>query len=182
MVSLNPRAQKYVTPCVVLGRSELTRINSQEQLQVAARKYYRQYQSALTTLSASASSAASSASAAASTAVYGDKKYQASKSASSVASQASKSASSFSSEASKTATSAYYQASDSVVRAAQDSKDYVYDTWNDNEMRTWLEEHGYIRTKSQVKRDELIAKMNQYYAAATTPVYNAWSDSYIREW
>jgi hypothetical protein len=49
-------------------------------------------------------------------------------------------------------------------------------------MRTWLEEHGIIKPKQNAKRDELLAKMKEYYLNATDPVWKAWSDSYIREW
>ena len=55
-------------------------------------------------------------------------------------------------------------------------------TWDDNQMRTWLEEHGIIKPKQQMKRDELLAKMKQFYLSTTDPVWKAWSDSYIREW
>ena len=49
-------------------------------------------------------------------------------------------------------------------------------------MRTWLEEHNIIKSKQKMKRDDLLAKMKQYYVIATDPVWKAWSDSYIREW
>jgi len=63
-----------------------------------------------------------------------------------------------------------------------DTKDYIYSTWSDNQLRTYLEEKGVIRTKAQVSRDEMLAKMREAYAAAADPVYSAWSDSYIRAW
>jgi hypothetical protein len=49
-------------------------------------------------------------------------------------------------------------------------------------MRTWLEEHGIIKSKQKMKRDELFVKMKQHYLSAVDPVWKAWSDSYIREW
>jgi Putative nuclear envelope organisation protein len=99
-------------------------------------------------------------SASASTAVYGDSYYQATQSASSAAATA-------------TAT---------VREAMDDTKDYIYSTWSDNQLRTYLEDKGVIRTKAQVSRDEMLAKMQSVYASAADPIYSAWSDSYIRNW
>lgn len=68
---------------------------------------------------------------------------------------------------------------DYVLRELNDSKDFIYSSWNDNELRSFLEKKGIIRTKSQIKRDELLKGMRQYYAALADPVYDAWSDNYI---
>lgn len=46
-------------------------------------------------------------------------------------------------------------------------------------MRSFLEKKGIIRTKSQIKRDDLLKSMRQYYATLADPVYDAWSDNYI---
>ncbi|KAH9916239.1 hypothetical protein B0H21DRAFT_770754 [Amylocystis lapponica] len=109
--------------------------------------------------SASASSAASGASTAASTAVYGNRKHQASKSASSVAAQA----------------------TETAARVLDNSKDYVYSTWDDNRLRAYLEARGVIDAK-KAPRSQLLAKMHDTYARATEPLWQAWSDSYIHEW
>ncbi|KAG9044076.1 hypothetical protein FS837_008826 [Tulasnella sp. UAMH 9824] len=157
-----------------------------EQLVLAAKKQYNAYTNA-------AASLASRASTAASTAVYGDATYQASKSASSLSSEASKSASSVSgwaspsassiaAEASKSAAAAYASASVFANRKMDDTKDYVWSTWDDNRMRSYLEDKGIIKTKQQATRDELIAKMKASYVSTTDPVWQAWSDSYIHEW
>lgn len=106
------------------------------------------------------SSALSSASASASTAIYGDSKYQASASVSSFATKA----------------------TDATYGTFDEAEDYVYSTWNDNQLRSWLEQHGYIKTKQQATRDEMLAKMKEVYASATDPIYSAWSDSYMRKW
>ena len=94
------------------------------------------------------------------TAVYDDTQHQMSKGASSIASQAS-----------------------SVVNQAHksfdQSKDYVYSTWSDNEMRTWLEKKGLIKTKSEKKKDELLQMMHDAYGSVANPVWEAWSDSYL---
>jgi hypothetical protein len=122
-----------------------------------AKSRYTAYTNAASSLSASATSLASQASASASTAVYGDAKYQASKSISSIAAQA----------------------TNPIVKALDDSKDYVYSTWDDNRLRAYLETHGAIQTKSEKSRAELLAAMKDTYGKAANPVWNAWSDSYI---
>ncbi|TIB10155.1 hypothetical protein E3P89_02901 [Wallemia ichthyophaga] len=71
---------------------------------------------------------------------------------------------------------------DYVLNELNDSKDFIYSTWNDNDLRSFLERKGVIRTNVQVKRDDLLKSMRHYYAAATDPVYAAWSDNYIRHW
>ncbi|TFY60876.1 hypothetical protein EVJ58_g4870 [Rhodofomes roseus] len=110
--------------------------------------------------SASASSLGSSANARASTVVYGDKKHQASKSASSVVASASA----------------------QVEQALDDSKDYIYSTWDDNALRAYLESKGVIESKQQATRNQLLGWMRDAYSAAVSPVWEAWSDSYIHQW
>lgn len=128
-----------------------------EQLILLAKSKYRDYTSA-------ASSFASRASNTASTAVYGDTKYQMSQSVSSIASQA---------------TAAAAQATHDVGRAFDDSKDYVYSSWDDSRLQKFLEDKGVIKTKSQKTRDELLALMYDSYGKVADPVWKAWSDSYI---
>ncbi|EJF55500.1 hypothetical protein DICSQDRAFT_114090 [Dichomitus squalens LYAD-421 SS1] len=134
-----------------------------EQLALLAKQKWRQYSSAASayskTASNSASSLSSSASKQASTAIYGDSWYQASKSATSFAAQA----------------------TDNVARTFDDSKDYVYSTWDDNRIRSWLEEHGVVEPPA-TPRSKLLAKMKDVYAAVTNPVWEAWSDSYMHQW
>jgi hypothetical protein len=101
--------------------------------------------------------AASSFSAQASTAVYGDKTYQMSKTLSSIVAQATKDA----------------------ARAADDGKDYVYSAWDDNKLRTYLEDQGMLKTKTEKKREELLAMMRDVYTKVTDPIWKAWSTSYI---
>jgi len=45
-----------------------------------------------------------------------------------------------------------------------------------------LEGKGVIKSKQQATRDELLAKMRDAYASTTTPVWKAWSDSYLHQW
>ncbi|KAI0354230.1 hypothetical protein OH77DRAFT_1496832 [Trametes cingulata] len=147
---------------------------TREQLALLAKQKWRQYSSAASAYSKtasrtassaasqaskSASSLASSASAQASTAVYGDSWYQASKSASSIAALA----------------------TDKAAITLDDTKDYVYSTWDDNRIRAYLQEHGVVEPPA-TPRNKLLAKMKETYAAAANPVYKAWSDSYIHQW
>ncbi|KAL0952405.1 hypothetical protein HGRIS_006680 [Hohenbuehelia grisea] len=124
-----------------------------EQLVLLAKQKYRAYTNA-------ASSFSSRASATASTAIYGDSQYQASQSLSSIVAQA----------------------TNDVQQTLDDSKDYVYSTWDDNQLRTYLEDKGVIKTKSQKKREELLALMRDSYAKVTNPVWEAWGTSYIHSW
>ena len=101
--------------------------------------------------------AASSFTARASTAVYGDSTYQMSKSASSYVSQATAAA----------------------ARRFDENKDYVYSTWDEAQMRKYLESKGLLKTKAQKNRAELLEMIHGVYGRVTTPVWKAWSDSYI---
>ncbi|CAE6443715.1 unnamed protein product [Rhizoctonia solani] len=131
-----------------------------EKLALAAKQYYRSYASAVSSFSAAASATAS-------TAVYGDHGYQASKSASS---------------ASRSASSVATSASARATKALEDSKDYVYSTWSDSDLRAYLEKHGVVKTQAQLTREQMLAQMRTAYAAAANPVYDAWSTSYMHQW
>ncbi|OCH90880.1 hypothetical protein OBBRIDRAFT_887405 [Obba rivulosa] len=136
-----------------------------EQLALLAKQKWayasRSASSLSSTVSSSASSLGSVVSARASTAVHGDTKHQASKSASSVLAQA----------------------TENVARSLDDTKDYVYSTWDDNRLRSYLEEHGVIeRNQPMPPRNQLLAWMRDTYVKAANPIWQAWSDSYIHEW
>jgi len=124
-----------------------------EELVLLAQSKYAAYTNAASSLAAQASATASSA-------VYGDPAYQASKSLASVAAEA----------------------TTQTTKALNDSKDYIYSTWDDNRLRAYLEEKGVLKTKTEKTRDELLAMMSNAYATVADPVWDAWSDSYIREW
>ncbi|KAI0052480.1 hypothetical protein FA95DRAFT_1483570 [Auriscalpium vulgare] len=85
-------------------------------------------------------------------------------------------------QATQSVRSAIAQATAEATRKLDDSKDYVYSTWDDNRLRAFLEEKGIIKTKQQATRDDMLRMMREYYAKATTPVYETWSDSYAHEW
>ncbi|KDN48073.1 hypothetical protein RSAG8_03089, partial [Rhizoctonia solani AG-8 WAC10335] len=143
-----------------------------EKLVVSAKQYYRSYASAASSLSAAASATAS-------TAVYGDHGYQASKSASS---------------ASRSASSVAASSSARAAKALEDSKDYVYSSWSDSDLRAYLEKHGVVKTQAQLTREQLLAQMlksmreklqklvKDNYLSAKDTAWHGWSDSEMRQW
>ena len=66
-----------------------------------------------------------------------------------------------------------------LARSLDDTKDHVYSTWSDNQLRDYLIEKGIIKSDEQKTRDQLLSYMRDAYASVMNPVYNAWSDSYI---
>lgn len=38
--------------------------------------------------------------------------------------------------------------------------DTVWGGWKDSDIRSWLVEHGYLRSDAQVKRDEMVKLIN----------------------
>jgi hypothetical protein len=82
-------------------------------------------------------------------------------------------------DASSSVSSVIAQATHDVGRAFDDSKDYVYSTWDDNRLRTWLEDHGVIEARKASTRSELMKLANDYYRKAADPIWHSWSDSYM---
>lgn len=66
-----------------------------------------------------------------------------------------------------------------VSRSIDRSKDYVFSTWDDNRLRSYLESKGAIKTKGEKKRDELLVEAENYYNQASSPAWEAWGDSYM---
>ena len=128
-----------------------------ESLVLLAKQKYQSYQDTANSYASSASSLGSQASASISTAMYGDATYQASKSLSSIAAQATKDA----------------------ARAFDNAKDYVYSTWDNSQLESYLREKGLLKDNTQYSRQDLLAQMQDAYARATSPVWEAWSDSYM---
>ncbi len=91
----------------------------------------------------------------------------------------SKSVSSLYSSASDSFTSVAAQSSESLARQLDNTKDYVYSTWDDNHLRSYLEGKGVIKTKQQATRDQLLAYMRDTYTSTVDNVWEAWSDSYM---
>ncbi|KAJ3913211.1 hypothetical protein F5877DRAFT_93287 [Lentinula edodes] len=130
-----------------------------EQIVLAAKRRWKDWQEAKEKYSASASQAAF--------AYMSD--------ASATASQASSAASSYAA-----------QATTDVLpdRPFDSTKDYVWSTWDDTQLRKFLVENGVIdtRTAAGKKRDELIKSAKTHYATASGNAWETWSDSYIRDW
>ncbi|KAK0200877.1 hypothetical protein DFS33DRAFT_1084921 [Desarmillaria ectypa] len=124
-----------------------------EELVLLAKNRYKSYTDA-------ASSFASQASATASSAVYGNAQHQATQSVSSIVTQA----------------------TSGVLRAMDDSKDYVYSTWDDTQLRDYLVHKGVLKSKTEKKREELLAMMKDAYYSVADPVWEAWSNSFMHEW
>lgn len=75
------------------------------------------------------------------------------------------------------------QATRDAARTLDDSKDYIYSTWDDNRLRSYLESKGVqVQAEARKNRAHLLNLMRDSYAAVTTPIWQAWSDSYLHEW
>ncbi|KAF9234015.1 hypothetical protein BU15DRAFT_66091 [Melanogaster broomeanus] len=82
--------------------------------------------------------------------------------------------------ASQTVSDVAAQAVSGVTRVFDDSKDYVYSTWDDNRLRSWLEDHGI--PSDAASRSSLIGEMERYYYNISDKVWNTWSDSELKTW
>ncbi|KAF9073044.1 hypothetical protein BDP27DRAFT_1216537 [Rhodocollybia butyracea] len=106
-------------------------------------------------------------------------------SASSVISEASSTVSSATSAATSAVTSFVAQATaDLPQHPLDDTKDYIWSTWDDAKLRKYLVQQGLIddRTAAGKKRDELIAIVKDRYKDAQQNAYEMWSDTYMHDW
>jgi hypothetical protein len=85
-------------------------------------------------------------------------------------------------DTSKSANNIVAQSTQDVGRAFDDSKDYVYSAWDDNRLRSWLEDQGVVDARQASTHAKLMMLANDYCRTAVEPIWNAWSDSYMREW
>ena len=62
------------------------------------------------------------------------------------------------------------------------ASDTIWTGWSDSDLRSWLINHGYLRSDAQVKRDDLVKLMNAKYneANARTAAYLTWPDARLR--
>lgn len=60
-----------------------------------------------------------------------------------------------------------------------DGRDYVYSTWSDSDLRSYLIEKGLIKSDAKKRRDELLDLIRKPYNDAATNVYDTWSDNVI---
>ncbi|KIK56582.1 hypothetical protein GYMLUDRAFT_229987 [Collybiopsis luxurians FD-317 M1] len=113
-------------------------------------------------------------------------------SAGNLGSSASDAASSIASGVSSTALSATSAVASFAAQATadlpqhplDDTKDYVWSTWDDTNLRKYLVQKGVIddRTAAGKKRDELIAMIKDGYKNTEENAWEMWSDSYIHDW
>ena len=60
------------------------------------------------------------------------------------------------------------------------ARDTVYQTWDDNTIRNWLEKKGFVKTPAQAKRDDLLSTMKSYFYTANDRLWDTWSDAEAR--
>lgn len=83
------------------------------------------------------------------------------------------------SEASASVSSYAAQATNDIL--PDNTKEFIWSTWDDTELRKYLVEKGIIdnRTAAGKKRDELIRLAQDHYSTAQGNAWEMWSDSYI---
>ena len=60
--------------------------------------------------------------------------------------------------------------------------DTAYSDWDESELKTWLVEHGIIKSNAQVQKEKLQKLVADNYATAHDTVYGGWRDSDMRQW
>ena len=73
-------------------------------------------------------------------------------------------------------------ASAKAAKKFDDTKDYIFSTWDDNQLRSWLETHDVISTPAPTGRAALLNNVRVAYLKATDPIYEAWSTSSLHDW
>lgn len=96
-----------------------------------------------------------------------------------VSPSATSSAASWASNASRSVCNIAAQATQEVAREFDSTKDYIFTTWDDSELRKWLEENGVVEARKAKSRTELIDLANYYVCKVSDPVWQTWSDSYM---
>ena len=66
-----------------------------------------------------------------------------------------------------------------VLKALDDSKDYVYSTWDDTQIKDYLTGRGVLKPDAKKTREQYLKLMKDHYAAVADPAWEAWTDSYI---
>lgn len=68
---------------------------------------------------------------------------------------------------------------DICLYISTDTKDYVWSTWNEGQLRHYLEEKGIVDTPAQAQKNDLVAAVKKTYQDTADNVYDTWSDSYL---
>jgi Putative nuclear envelope organisation protein len=79
----------------------------------------------------------------------------------------------------KSISSVVAQATHDASRKLDDTKDYIYSTWDDDRLRSYLEGKGTLKAHQQASREDMLSLMRDYYTKAIDPVWESWSDSYM---
>jgi hypothetical protein len=99
-------------------------------------------------------------------------------SAASLASQASTAAHS----AASAVQSGVRSAASYAARSLDDARDYVFSDWSDSDLTGWLRVHDVLPSPQPTARHDLLRYVRDAYTKLSTPVYKAWSNSYLHEW
>jgi len=67
-------------------------------------------------------------------------------------------------------------------RRFHESEDYFFETWDDNRLRRFLQEKGFLEANDKTYRKDLLSMVKDAYNSVAEPVWNAWSNSYMRNW
>ena len=81
-------------------------------------------------------------------------------------------------DASSTSSASSVVSTKDVVSKLDDSKDYIYSSWDDSKIRKFLQDKG-VESATGLTRQQLLKKMREVYASAADPIWDAWSDSYM---
>jgi hypothetical protein len=55
----------------------------------------------------------------------------------------------------------------------------VYSSWDESDLRQYLQDKGLVEPHAQTTKEQLLVKMKTAYLKSTDPIWNAWTDSYI---
>lgn len=139
--------------------------------------YYPALSSASSYVSSAASQASNSASSVSKSATSAASRM--SKNVPTDASSLSYEVSSGASGASKSASSLYAQASGQASQAINDASDYVFSSWDDSRLRSYLIDNGLMKSKTEATRDQLLTQVRDAYTATVNAPYELYSDSYL---
>lgn len=60
--------------------------------------------------------------------------------------------------------------------------DTVWGTWSDSQLKGWLIKNNYIKSDTQIKREQMVNLVEENYSKASDTMWSAWSDNSIRQW
>jgi hypothetical protein len=69
-----------------------------------------------------------------------------------------------------------------MARRLDDAQDYVFSSWPDEDLTSWLKAHNALPDPPPSSRGGLLDHVRDAYSKITSPAYSAWSNSYLHEW